>query len=165
MKQNNRTYAIRAIKYILKSKLKYEVLARYVKNYNKKVYAKGRHKYPGHDDYKLRYKLSNELLDYPVWIEGKVNYNFKLHRSWNNNVFSRHYCDVDFHNDNSLTALHILYLRLRESTKQHTGNDYVWVKNNYWTCKKVAEQLSQIYEIQISETLWVESEGQVARDG
>lgn len=46
-----------------------------------------------------------------------------------------------------ITLIHIIYLRLRESTKTHTDNDDEYIQKNLFHYNKILKQFSETFEI------------------
>lgn len=133
------TRLIRTINFMLNSKLKHAKLVRMVKANNKPILAKVRNEFIAagrnpdgdwnfvHDVHQKASKDPN-YLPYPKWADGKK-------------------AKIDFGISEYITALHIAYLRLRDSKKGHTEDDDKWIENNSWSYSKITSALAEAYEI------------------
>ena len=147
-KNENITYAIRSIKALLKSKMKHAKITNLVESFNKKELAKYRAANPEVESWEVSYKCK-DTLPYPKWVEGCSGLTTKFaHQKYYKKVALRTTTTFDYgFNSDYITALHIAYCRLRDSQKQHTGDDSVWIEKNKWAYQAVCQQLSQEFNL------------------
>lgn len=151
IKDSKISFTIRTIKFLLKSKLSYSKICRYVNSKNHLIYENIRKANPKLEAYEIwgLTRKDNSYIQCPPWADGKIGISSKFtHYDYIRKSELHYKSDLDLgENSNYITALHIAYLRLRNSSKQHTHDDNKWIKDYSWYYQKATSTLCQIFEI------------------
>ena len=151
IKDEKISFTIRTIKLLLKSKQSYMRLSKYIDVHNKPIYKKIKVANPKLPEFNIREGVAADpsYIKYPLWTDGVIGLSSKFeHCKYTRRSNIKYSNTIDFgRHVQYITALHIAYLKLRNSNKKHTHDDQKWITDNNWTYKRVTSTLCEIFQI------------------
>ena len=120
---------LNAIKNLLKEKRDHARICKFVETYNLKNLKKIKTELGvSHTRAKTVTENRGMTMDCPEWTSGRA-------------VFHQLRTGYTPHESKVITALHVIYNKIRKTKKQHTGNDDAWIEANSYYFETVSEQL------------------------